>query len=91
MVEYHLTRDERRSLRRGIPIDVDALERYLAAVPDNRDFVLELLRERPLPDVEPLPDGRERVVDIAPGPRTLRITDAKIQALWEAIFARDNR
>ena len=91
MPDVHLTPEERRRLRNGIPIDVEALERYLAAVPDNREFVLELLRERPLPQVQASPDGRERVVDIAPGPGTVRTTDARIQALWEAIFARDNR
>jgi hypothetical protein len=91
VTDHRLTPEERRSLRKGIPIDVDGLERYLAARPDEREFVLELLRDRPIPKAEPAPDGRERVIDIAPGPRTMPTTNREVQALWDAIFARDNR
>jgi hypothetical protein len=54
-------------------------------------LALQILREKPPPELEMHADDRERVVDIAPGPRTLRTTDPEVQALWEAIFARDNR
>lgn len=91
MTDHRLTPEERRRLRKGIPTDVDGLERYLAARPDEREFVLELLRDRPIPRAEPAPDGRERIIDIAPSPSTMRTTDREVQALWEAIFTRDNR
>jgi hypothetical protein len=85
MAKNPLTEKERASLRKDI--NIEALERYLDAVPDSdREFMLALLREPDPPKGRRSPQIIEQVDTILAGPTTLRSTDPELQALYEAIF-----
>lgn len=85
MPKKPLTNAERAPLRKDI--NIEALERYLDAVPDSdREFMLALLREPDPFQGKRDPRMPEQVLTILAGPTTLRSDDPELQALYEAIF-----